>query len=119
MDYAQLEDTEITIRVGETFGWNPYFINGDGSVVFRDDRGRLKGRKDYCNNPSDAWPIMTENKISVMWMTAEKQWCAWANGNLEEGCWEWSYCPDEYHHDDNPLRAAMIVFLMMQESQNA
>lgn len=51
-------------------------------------------------------------------MTEEKQWCAWANGELEEGCWEWKYCPDDYSHDDNPLRAAMIVFLMMQESAN-
>ncbi|ELY5802126.1 DUF2591 family protein [Cronobacter sakazakii] len=99
MDYSKLSDDEINNMVGHLVS--------------------QRFRTDYCNNPSDAWPIMTENKISVMWMTAEKQWCAWANGNLEEGCWEWIYCPDEYHHDDNPLRAAMIVFLMMQESQHA
>ena len=67
---------------------------------------------------TDAGPILTSNKISIMWMTEEKQWCAWANGELEEGCWEWKYCPDDYSHGDNPLRAAMIVFLMMQESAN-
>ncbi|EMA1800144.1 DUF2591 family protein [Cronobacter turicensis] len=103
MDYSQLSDFEINNLV-------------DGHIY--EDPSEAPDT-DYCNNAADAWPIMTENKISVMWMTAEKQWCAWANGNLEEGCWEWSYCPDEYHHDDNPLRAAMIVFLMMQESQHA
>ncbi|EGT4280903.1 protein ninX [Cronobacter malonaticus] len=108
MDYSQLDDTEITIRVGETFGWNPYFINGDGSVVFRDDRGRLKGRKDYCNNPADAWPIIVQNRISII--------------NLDED--EWGArgvadCNSKRVIHENSLRAAMIVFLMMQESQHA
>lgn len=105
-DYSKLSDFEINKQVAFHIGLR---------TVERAEEGGF----DPCNNPADAWPIMTENKISVMWMTAEKQWCAWANGNLEEGCWEWSYCPDEYHHDDNPLRAAMIVFLMIQESQHA
>ncbi|WP_105686033.1 phage protein NinX family protein [Cronobacter dublinensis] len=124
MEYSKLSDFEINLKVAHiilgsgNYDWSPekkevYLAGIDGGVFLPN------GYFDPCNNPSDAWPIMTENKISVMWMTAEKQWCAWANGNLEEGCWEWSYCPDEYHHDDNPLRAAMIVFLMMQESQHA
>ncbi|MGW9903211.1 phage protein NinX family protein [Cronobacter sp. 153480017-3] len=106
MDYSQLEDTEITIRVGETFGWNPYFINEDGSVTFRDDRGRLKGRKDYCNNPADAWPIIVENKISISNGGAER----WTANDVGI---------DNLYKDKNPLRAAMIVFLMTQESQDA
>ncbi|EJE1165856.1 DUF2591 domain-containing protein [Cronobacter malonaticus] len=108
MDYSQLDDTEITIRVGETFGWNPYFINGDGSVVFRDDRGRLKGRKDYCNNPADAWPIIVQNRISII--------------NLDEDEWGARGVADRNSKrviHENSLRAAMIVFLMMQESQHA
>ncbi|EOL8936982.1 phage protein NinX family protein [Cronobacter dublinensis] len=106
MDYSKLSDFEVNCKVAFHIGLK---------TVERAEGGEFQP----CNNPADAWPIMTENKISVMWMTAEKQWCAWANGNLEKGCWEWSYCPDEYHHDDNALRAAMIVFLMMQESQHA
>lgn len=119
MDYSQLSDQEINLLVAKIQHPDKTFIESktrQPSVVMLN---HINMWIDYCNNPANAWPIMTENKISVMWMTAEKQWCAWANGNLEEGCWEWSYCPDEYHHDDNPLRAAMIVFLMMQESQNA
>ncbi|EPT7016813.1 DUF2591 domain-containing protein [Cronobacter sakazakii] len=112
MDYSKLSDRDIDALVLQQIYGNQA---SDKDIV----RSWLRGGFKYTTNPADAWPIMTENKIGVMWMTAEKQWCAWANGNLEEGCWEWSYCPDEYHHDDNPLRAAMIVFLMMQESQHA
>ncbi|EGT4508929.1 DUF2591 domain-containing protein [Cronobacter sakazakii] len=106
MDYSQLEDTEITIRVGETFGWNPYFINEDGSVTFRDDRGRLKGRKDYCNNPADAWPIIVENKISISNGGAER----WTANDVGI---------DNLYKDKNPLRAAMIVFLLTRAAHHA
>ncbi|EOC1344373.1 DUF2591 family protein [Cronobacter dublinensis] len=125
MDYSQLSDFEINKRVAicihpEIRDWNCYDVSGRACFVINENtRKRVQFGFSFTTNPADAWPIMTENKISVMWMTAEKQWCAWANGNLEEGCWEWSYCPDEYHHDDNPLRAAMIVFLMMKESLHA
>ncbi|WP_105679932.1 phage protein NinX family protein [Cronobacter dublinensis] len=106
MDYSQLEDTEITIRVGETFGWNPFFINGDGSVVFRDDRGRLKGRKDYCNNPADAWPIIVENNISISNGGAER----WTANDVGI---------DNLYKDKNPLRAAMVVFLLTHGARHA
>ncbi|ABU78302.1 DUF2591 domain-containing protein [Cronobacter sakazakii] len=106
MDYSQLEDTEITIRVGETLGWSPYFINGDGSVVFRDDRGRLKGRKNYCNNPADAWPIIVENKISISNGGAER----WTANDVGI---------DNLYKDKNPLRAAMIVFLLTRAAHHA
>ncbi|PQY49560.1 phage protein NinX family protein [Cronobacter sakazakii] len=119
MDYSQLEDTEITIRVGETFGWNPYFINEDGSVTFRDDRGRLKGRKNYCNNPADAWPIILEHGISVAFDKNEDEWVAWGDFAFDLAGWDMKEQPAEYEHHVNPLRAAMIVFLMMQESQHA
>lgn len=42
----------------------------------------------YCNNPADAWPIIVENDISII-------------------------AP----HNIKPLRDAMIVFLMMKESE--
>ncbi|MCC2615982.1 DUF2591 domain-containing protein [Aestuariibacter halophilus] len=59
----------------------------------------------YCNNPSDAWPIIVENKISI-WSQGSnsKLWCAFWHS--EEGL---------RHVSTNPLRAAMIVYLMMQE----
>lgn len=58
--------------------------------------------RDYCNNPSDALPIMIENKIGFKWV----------NGSCTA-----SSVKCGYHEStsDNPLRAAMIVFLMINE----
>ncbi|EOV9681213.1 phage protein NinX family protein [Cronobacter malonaticus] len=64
-------------------------------------------RTDYCNNPADAWPIIFSNRIGVVPGIASDKWAA-------------HYCNwDIAIADTNPLRAAMIVFLMMQESQHA
>lgn len=64
---------------------------------------------DYCNNPSDAWPIIFENKISITGLNPARSrgWEADAVCKMGLGC------PTVEH--ENPLRAAMIVFLMMQE----
>lgn len=106
MNYENLTDIEINARVSRT-------LYGD---VSRGHQMELaSGAVDYCNRIEDAWPIITENKISTMWMTAEKEWCAWSGGDLEEGCWEWENIPDYCFFGESPLRAAMIVFLMMQE----
>ena len=68
---------------------------------------------DYCNNPSDAWPLIVANKICVMDAYGEK-WNAfhWADAEgRPKGVM--LDCTDA-----NPLRAAMIVYLMMQESND-
>jgi len=62
---------------------------------------------DYCNSPSDAWPIITENRIALMPDVLLKG--QWNCGTLKTGSTD--YCQHE-----NPLRAAMIVFLKMQEA---
>lgn len=60
-----------------------------------------------CNNPSDAWPIIVENKISVTSTSEEERpWCAY---RWEDDCEAWGV---------NPLRQCMIVYLMMQEQAN-
>lgn len=131
MDYSKMSDFEINTAVFETLhGGSPDYREGDGgAMVLISYEGDVvggdaveveveRGLFNPCNDPADAWPIIVENEISIMWMTVEQQWCSSALGELEEGCWEWSYCPDHYFGDSNPLRAAMIVFLMMQESAN-
>ena len=55
---------------------------------------------DYCNNPSDAWPIIVENGISLSAGSTGTTWNA-----------VWFY---NQYRDKNPLRAAMIVYLMMK-----
>ncbi|EBU9648090.1 protein ninX [Salmonella enterica subsp. enterica serovar Muenster] len=132
MDYSQLSDFEINVAVFEAIhNGSPDYKEGEnGAMVFISFEGDIvngdaveveveRGSFNPCANPADAYPIITENKISTMWMTAEKEWCAWSGGDLEEGCWEWRNIPDYCFCGESPLRAAMIVFLMMQEANNA
>lgn len=132
MDYSQLSDFEINVAVFEAIhNGSPDYKEGEnGDMVFVSFEGDIvngdaveveveRGSFNPCANPADAWQIITENKISTMWMTAEKEWCAWSGGDLEEGCWEWENIPGYYFCGESPLRAAMIVFLMMQDANNA
>lgn len=105
-DYSKLSDFEINKQVAFHIGLR---------TVERAEEGEF----DPCNNPADAWPIISENKISTMWMTSEKEWCAWSEGDLGECAWYWENSPDYYFNCTSQLRAAMIVFLMMQDANHA
>ena len=62
--------------------------------------------KDYCNNPSDAWTIIIENSITFNYDTAQ----------VHVG----SYFSDTAKVSENrnkALRAAMIVYLMMNDEE--
>ncbi|WP_444655061.1 phage protein NinX family protein [Citrobacter portucalensis] len=73
-------------------------------------------RYSYC--PVFQGATSVENKISLNWSEVEKSWCAHVGGVMTDGCWCWDYDPDHHQDNINPLRAAMIVFLMMQDSAN-
>ncbi|EJT6941340.1 DUF2591 family protein [Cronobacter sakazakii] len=98
MDYSKLSDFEINNLV-------------DGHIYT--DVSEAPDT-DYCNDPGAAWPIIQRNGISLakyehgMWLASSDAY--WVDGV------EWQI-DGETH--PNPLRAAMIVFLQMQESQNA
>lgn len=105
MDYSKLSDFEINKLVAKTIGAvdvrqlknmiNEVYCKIDGKRSF----------KDFCNNPSDAWPIIVENKISI-----------WSQGSSSDlFCAFWQSEENLKHTSDNPLRAAMIVYLMMQD----
>ncbi len=114
MNYSEMKDHEINAAVGEAIGWNAKFIHQDDSVTFRDDLGRLRGRKNYCNSWADAGPIIFNHGISIMKDSGLHLWCATSSAYWADGC-EWQMGPEVM--DSNPLRAAMIVFLMMQEAK--
>lgn len=64
---------------------------------------------DYCNNPSDAWPIIIENKISInngmtLIPDVDYKW---------NDCWLCGNGKGVNSQCENPLRAAMIVYLEM------
>jgi hypothetical protein len=105
MDYSQLSDFEINKRVAELVGGFAL------TIAVRDEppsgRSFDPDRFDPCNNAADAWPIIAENNIAIL---------PYKNST-----------PSAYHtgsglvgkftaEDNNPLRAAMVVFLMMRDS---
>jgi len=124
-DYSKLSDFEINCEVLAVFSPDikHMSLSGDNSCFYdcgpTGDGWNQIDIPDFCNNPAYAWPIIVENKISVMWMTAEKEWCAWSHGDLEEGTWHWENVPDYYFCCESQLRAAMVCFLMAQESNHA
>ncbi|MEL3438872.1 phage protein NinX family protein [Escherichia coli] len=123
MDYSQLSDFEINRMVGdiifkglwackpETSGNNTnkwYYGNADTTFE------PLNPLPDYCNDPSASWPIITENNISII-LDNPSMPCATDNArDLFDDAG-----PNVGVAYDNPLRAAMIVFLMMQDANNA
>ncbi|EJS0970443.1 DUF2591 family protein [Salmonella enterica] len=74
---------------------------------------------DYCNNPTDAWPVITGNEICLLNVYDEEDnfksttWTATTNVDLT---WLGIEGRGYEHTHKNPLRAAMIVFLQMQEN---
>lgn len=77
--------------------------NKDGSIFVTHQNGH---RIDYCSDASLAWAIISDSQISILW-----------NWN-EEGLHGATAFPLYEHEHENALRAAMTVFLMMQESAN-
>lgn len=113
-NYEEMSDFEINkavaLIVGATF-------NDDGKPVrfIECDTGAYADFNeiefDPCNNPEDAEPIIIENRIGTipapdngLWKAAHRK-----IGNDDT--------PYHFTQDKNPLRAAMIVFLKMNEDK--
>lgn len=121
IDYSQLSDFEINSAVHNAKLSEPYALvfMGDDQIAWTKENGNQiitdkvpytkNGVHDYCNNPADAWPIIMENMISV---------CAYKRANpgmKAVSWWEADSFGEHITRDDNPLRAAMIVFLEMSK----
>ena len=109
MDYEQASDFEINKAVGLSIGlkpWDLQIASDDTALIHELGREGVyygRARFDPCNNPSDAWPIIIENKICI------------DNSILIDG-WRAKHTWKEVGYlDENPLRAVMIVYLMMGE----
>ncbi len=114
MDYSKMSDASVNEAVAKLVARDGLTVKKpDGEVFIHDyaDFGEFKGFCtgwkvfDPCNNAADAWPIMAEHEINVLW-----------NWN-EEGLHGATARPlHEYEHK-NALRAAMIVYLQLQEAK--
>lgn len=119
MDYSQLSDFEINKRVAEivySIGVVaddfyakdiPFAYHRDEQVFIFIDEPLSGAWRSYnpCNNPADAYPVIYKNGISIG----------------IHGYGEWGAGTIKHTHIDgvNPLRSAMIVFLMMQDPKHA
>lgn len=67
---------------------------------------------DYCNNPDDAWPIIVKYEIDVIQNNGQD--CPLATNSAVM-----MFRGDDVFicQHENPLRAAMIVFLKMNEDK--
>jgi hypothetical protein len=95
-DYSQMSDRDIDALVLQKIYGNQA---SDKDIM----RAWLRGGFKYTKNPADAWPIIVESRINMT--THVDCWKAERNG----------FC----FFNENPLRAAMIVFLMMKGAIDA
>lgn len=117
MNYEQMSDFEINKLVAEALPFTQVVGTGEYPSVSESavhvERKKFKYGNveecgvDYCNNPSAAWPIILENKIDIFF---EDSSCIAAKLYL-------SLKEDICVENRNPLRSAMIVYLMMQEQE--
>lgn len=113
-NYEDMSDFEINKAVALIAGVT---FNDDGAPVrfVECDTGAYADFNeiefDPCNNPEDAGPIIIENRIGTIPAPGNGLWKAAHRkvGNDDT--------PYHFTQDKNPLRAAMIVFLKMNEDK--
>ena len=112
-DYSKMSDFEINKAVAACLGaevqeWNGKIFGGVERKI--DNVTSVIGVIDYCNNTSDAWPVVLGNRISLR-----------PDDMYEEaphgGYWRADNEAGHHCHHENPLRAAMIVYLMMKDEE--
>lgn len=103
---SELHNAQINMMVCKKLGLGlssyARIITQDDATILLDDNKTLV---DYCNNWSDAGPIIVEHRINI-------EWHEWKNGIFRPYALNNETMKSCY--DTNPLRAAMIVFLEMQ-----
>lgn len=109
-DYSKMSDFQINKAVASSLGVKVvgYAHSADGSSVGVKHSDYCYEWFDYCNNPSDAWPVIRENRISLRPddMYEEAPHSGYWRADNETG----NHC-----HHENPLRAAMIAYLIMKD----
>ncbi|MBN4856440.1 DUF2591 family protein [Citrobacter freundii] len=119
MDYSKLSDFDINCEVLAILSPDikHMCLSGDNSCFYdcgpTGDGWHQIDIPDYCNNPADAWPIIVDNRITVMIDDTTNDWSA---ALVQDFCDISAFKHSNCHK--NPLRAAMVTFLMMQDSAN-
>ena len=139
-DYSKMSDFEINKRVAIALNIDMHFYMPESEDSFQSDFPPTElgpvwqtsagfvweftvsngNTFNPCNNPAAAWPIIINNKISIV--SLDNKWIAAPVDTVIDGITGDSevcfYASSDAVFDSNPLRAAMIVFLMMQDARN-
>lgn len=128
MDYSKMSDFEINCAVARAAGLEAMmFFDVDSSFCHgpvwnvssgvTDDGFKISRGNPFnpCNNPADAWPIISANRISIEY-DAETQCDVPVEWVTAYGIVGLKVHVVAHQPCDKALRAAAIVFLMMQES---
>lgn len=106
---SELHNAQINMMVCKKLGLglSSYArnITQDDASILLDDNKTLV---DYCNNWSDAGPIIVEHRIGIIPAPENGKWRAAHRKTGDDNT------PYHFTQHKNPLRAAMIVFLEMQ-----
>ncbi|MEX9842784.1 phage protein NinX family protein [Providencia rettgeri] len=107
--YTELSDFEINRRIAEMDTKNRYVYFEKEQTIFRKFNNGQTQKFNPCNYPVDAMPIIVENGIAIRpYKTATP-----VAFNAEIG--------EFYGHtvyNENILRAAMELFLLMKDAEN-
>lgn len=101
-NYEDMSDFEINCQVAKANNWtSKSFVHEIHS-----------GKWNPCQNPADAWPIIFKHEIDVIQNNGQD--CALATNSAVM-----MFRGDDVFicQHENPLRAAMIVFLMMNDGK--
>ena len=128
MNYKSMSDFEVNAEVSKALGAvipksfdSPYLHKTESTLsVLNGDGTRIEKViiANYCKNPSYAWPIILENNIHI---APDHVWHEDSNSPDYDGTWEaeiWNGKGWHCYTDRNPLRAAMIMFLVKNEADN-
>ena len=110
--YNSLENKEINQLVAEAEGMNCVHER-DGFICYQMNHGGSM-KFDPCNTPNDAFPIMLKYEIAISPYSLSKDLPYY---DKYKDMWFAMKDKDWYIDDKNPLRAAMIIFLMMKEAE--
>jgi len=66
MNYDEMSDAEINTAIKAELGLIQPSLSVSPELNIKWDN------LDYCNNPSDAWPIIVENKIATGWASGNE-----------------------------------------------
>lgn len=104
-DYSKMSDGEIN--------WQVAFHIGLRTVELAEE-----GEFDPCNNPADAWPIITDMRPIIIPERSKSG--KWSIGvNIGKTLHEIDRKDNNLTYvDANLLRGCMIVFLMMKDAQS-